>query len=87
MTTTTPGKHHNNCASVDDNEIVSAVNPNVVAKIPTNRRTEHNFPMVLHYALSQLEREGKAHIAGFLPHGRSFRVFQPQEFVDEVLTR
>jgi hypothetical protein len=62
----------------------SAETPSPMAT--TTGRVEQNFPTVLHHVLAQLEREGKAHIAGFLSHGRAFKVFKPREFVDEVLT-
>jgi hypothetical protein len=53
--------------------------------VTSSRMADHNFPAKLHYVLTELEREGKAHIAGFMPHGRAFKVFKHQEFVDEVL--
>jgi hypothetical protein len=46
---------------------------------------EQNFPAKLHYVLSELEREGRSDIAGFMPHGRSFKVFNQREFVEQVL--
>jgi hypothetical protein len=50
-----------------------------------SHQMEQNFPAKLHYVLSELEREGKSDIAGFMPHGRSFKVFKQREFVEHVL--
>jgi hypothetical protein len=43
--------------------------------------------MKLHECLTELEQQGLRHIAGFQPHGRSFLVNKPQEFMEQVLPR
>jgi hypothetical protein len=45
------------------------------------------FPVQLHCALRDMEREGMAHIASWAPHGRCFHVYNLKEFVDLVLGR
>ena len=45
------------------------------------------FPLKLHETLTQIEQDGYGHIIGWLPHGRSFKIFQQQEFVNVVLPK
>ena len=47
--------------------------------------SEANFPVKLHYMLSDMEADGLDHIVSWLPHGRSFVVHKPKEFVSQVL--
>jgi hypothetical protein len=54
---------------------------------PLPWRSGRNFPMKLHECLTELEQQGLRHIAGFQPHGRSFLVNKPQEFMEQVLPR
>jgi hypothetical protein len=48
-------------------------------------RGEQNFPVKLHYMLSELETDGMDDIVSWQPHGRCFLVHKQQEFVDKVL--
>lgn len=49
---------------------------------------EHDhFPLKLHKLLEQLELEGKQHIIGWNPDGKSFAVFRPKEFAAEIMTK
>jgi hypothetical protein len=48
-------------------------------------RGEHNFPVKLHYMLSELETDGMDDIVSWQPHGRCFLVHKQQDFVDKVL--
>jgi hypothetical protein len=48
-------------------------------------RSEQNFPVKLHYMLSELETDGMDDIVSWQPHGRCFLVHKQQEFVDKVL--
>jgi hypothetical protein len=52
----------------------------------SSNNTGHGFPVKLYDALLALEAAGMSHIACFLPHGRAFRVLQPQTFVTSVLS-
>lgn len=45
------------------------------------------FPLKLHETLTQIENDGFSHIIGWLPHGRSFKIFEQKEFVDVVLPK
>lgn len=45
------------------------------------------FPWKLHDMLDAVEKEGLEHIVSWQPHGRSFTVYKPREFVDKVLKR
>jgi HSF-type DNA-binding len=45
------------------------------------------FPMKLHQVLDEIERDNMEHIISWAPHGRCFRIHQPQEFVAKVLPR
>lgn len=48
-------------------------------------RTEQNFPTKLHFALSEIERDGLGHIVSWQPHGRCFLVRDQKRFVKEIL--
>jgi HSF-type DNA-binding len=59
-------------------------------QMPANRkvnsnRADQNFPVKLHYILSELERDGLSHIVSWQPHGRCFVVRDQKEFVERVL--
>ena len=43
------------------------------------------FPVVLHDMLTHLEQSGLSHFASWQPHGRSFKVHQPAQFVQHIL--
>lgn len=46
------------------------------------------FPQKLHQMLSDLERqEGGPEIASFMPHGRSFAIHKPRDFVKHVMPK
>ena len=47
--------------------------------------SESNFPVKLHYMLSDMEADGLDHIVSWQPHGRSFTVNNPKEFVEKIL--
>lgn len=47
--------------------------------------SESNFPVKLHYMLSDMEGDGLDHIVSWQPHGRSFTVNKPKEFVEKIL--
>lgn len=46
---------------------------------------EHNFPVKLHFMLSELETDGMDDIVSWQAHGRSFLVHKQMHFVDKVL--
>lgn len=45
----------------------------------------HPFPEKLHIMLDTVEQEGLDHIVSWHPHGRSFAVHKPKEFVAEIM--
>jgi hypothetical protein len=47
----------------------------------------HPFPEKLHIMLDTVEGEGLDHIVSWYPHGRSFAVHKPKEFVAEIMPR
>jgi hypothetical protein len=46
---------------------------------------EENFPVKLHYMLTELETDGMDDIISWQPHGRCFLVHKQQQFVEQVL--
>jgi hypothetical protein len=48
---------------------------------------QDHFPLKLHKLLEQLEKEGKNHIIGWNPDGKSFAVFRPKEFASEIMAK
>ena len=53
----------------------------------TIKLTSPAFPVKLHETLSVIERDGLSDIIGWLPHGRSFKIFKPTEFAEVVLPK
>ena len=49
------------------------------------RKMNLPFPWKLHTLLGDLQRQGRQHIASWLPSGKSFRVHQPDEFSKRVM--
>ena len=47
--------------------------------------SEQNFPVKLHYMLSDMEADGLANIVSWQPHGRCFIVNKTEEFVSKIL--
>jgi hypothetical protein len=65
---------------------------NEVEKVYTNTKDhtlsnhgEENFPVKLHYMLTELENDRMDDIISWQPHGRSFLVHKQQQFVEQVL--
>jgi hypothetical protein len=50
-----------------------------------NHGGEQNFPVKLHYMLSELEKDGMDDVVSWQPHGRCFLVHKQQQFVEQVL--
>jgi hypothetical protein len=82
-----------NVASEDEDAIQSLLqigmsNGNVVeeSKSFTSGDTQ-NFPVQLHFALSEMEADGLGYLASWAPHGRCFFVHKKDEFVDMILCR
>jgi hypothetical protein len=48
-------------------------------------RGEQNFPVMLHYMLNELMKDGMDNVVSWQPHGRCFLVHKQQQFVDQVL--
>lgn len=46
---------------------------------------QHPFPAKLHQVLEEMEKNGHDNIMGWMPHGRSFMVKEPKEFVKEYM--
>lgn len=57
----------------------------LLCKIKNGTNSEQNFPVKLHYMLSDMEADGLDHIISWQPHGRSFTINKPKEFVDKIL--
>jgi hypothetical protein len=55
------------------------------AQPPDSSHGEQNFPVKLHYMLTELETDGMDGIISWQPHGRCFLVHRQQEFVEKVL--
>lgn len=48
---------------------------------------QDHFPLKLHKLLEQLEMEGKQHVLGWNPDGKSFSVFKPKEFASTIMVK
>ena len=46
---------------------------------------QHPFPTKLHQVLEDMEKNGHENIMGWMPHGRSFMVKDPKEFVKDYM--
>lgn len=51
----------------------------------SSRSDSENFPVKLHYMLSELEEDGLSQIVSWQPHGRCFLVHNHPRFVTEIL--
>jgi Conserved hypothetical protein (Lin0512_fam)/HSF-type DNA-binding len=51
------------------------------------RSSGTSFPVKLHETLRQIELDALDNVVGWLPHGRSFKIFKQKEFVDVVLPK
>jgi hypothetical protein len=69
----------NNSNSANNN------NNNTVNNNSSAVTNDQNFPVKLHYMLSDMEADGLAHIVSWQPHGRSFTVHKPAAFVEQIL--
>jgi hypothetical protein len=57
----------------------------LLAKVKNGTNSEQNFPVKLHYMLSDMEADGLDHIVSWQPHGRCFIVHKPADFVAQIL--
>jgi HSF-type DNA-binding len=55
--------------------------------VKASRGQDKKFPTMLHYILSELEKEGKSDIMGWMPHGRSFIVRDQKRMESEILPK
>jgi hypothetical protein len=74
---------HSTEEKVDDNKIVED-KPATEGQSESNR-VEQNFPVKLHYMLSELESDGMEDIIAWQPHGRCFVVHRQNDFVEKIL--
>jgi hypothetical protein len=49
------------------------------------KEKEENFPVRLHYVLSETEKDGLQHIVSWHPHGRCFVVHNRKLFAKKIL--
>ena len=47
--------------------------------------SDQNFPVKLHYMLSEIGKDGMDDIVSWQPHGRCFVVHKQKEFVEKIL--
>jgi HSF-type DNA-binding len=47
--------------------------------------SDRNFPVKLHFMLSELDADGLSHVISWQPHGRCFVVHKQDDFVKTVL--
>jgi HSF-type DNA-binding len=52
-----------------------------------NQRQGATFPEQLHHVLGEMAKEGMDNIASWQPHGRCFKIHNPQAFIQTVLGR
>mmetsp|Transcript_15763 Transcript_15763/g.25540 ORF Transcript_15763/g.25540 Transcript_15763/m.25540 type:complete len:549 (-) Transcript_15763:327-1973(-) len=53
----------------------------------SNANTSEQFPYKLHRILTQAQQEGFDDIITWSPHGKSFRIFSKERFVEEVMPK
>lgn len=51
------------------------------------RSQDSKFPILLHYILGELEKEGKSHVMGWMTHGRAFIVRDQKRLEEEILPK
>lgn len=51
-----------------------------------NKVVGEPFPLKLHKLLEQMEQEGRDDILGWRPDGRSFAIYKPKEFIEQIMS-
>ena len=68
-----------------DYAYVTEEDPENVGEQKPGRCSDTNFPVRLHFMLSNLEKDGLDRIISWQPHGRCFVVHKQEEFVQQIL--
>jgi hypothetical protein len=75
------GKVYRDCANVSEDDVKQG--PGDMEG--TNSKKDKNFPVRLHYVLSEMEKDGLQHIVSWQSHGRCFIVHDQKLFAKSVL--
>ena len=84
----TDNNYNDGSKAVDYQDYSSELQPEsltLLTKGKNGSNSEQNFPVKLHYMLGDMEADGLGHIVSWQPHGRSFTVNKPKEFVETIL--
>ena len=73
-------------ATVEETMIQIGSGEHLTTPAASSHFSDSNFPVKLHYMLSELEVDGMSHIVSWQPHGRCFLVHKPVEFVEKILS-
>jgi hypothetical protein len=77
--------YHSDYAQITENEQEFVTTDRINSVTVISRRSEGNFPVKLHYILSQAEVDGMDDIVSWQPHGQCFVVHKQNEFVEKIL--
>jgi hypothetical protein len=84
VTHTTSGKAYRDYSNVNEHVLKENGSPaGDVGGISSKK--DKNFPVRLHYVLSEMEKDGLQHIVSWRPHGRCFIVHDPKLFAKNIL--
>lgn len=76
---------YNDFSSVREEDINLIFQRDAIINPITLKTSQSNFPVKLHYMLSELEKDGLHEIISWQPHGRCFVVHKQKELVDKIL--
>ncbi|CAB9498619.1 stress transcription factor A [Seminavis robusta] len=51
------------------------------------KRSQENFPLKLYRIIYEVVKSGRGDVISFFPHGRSFAVHKPKEFISEIMPK
>jgi hypothetical protein len=75
------GKVYRDCATATEEDVKQG--PGDMEG--SSSKKDKNFPVRLHYVLSEMEKDGLQHIVSWQPHGRCFIVHDQKLFAKSVL--
>jgi hypothetical protein len=79
-------RDHGNVTEEDNKSTELSVipQPSTGESNAASTRSDRNFPVRLHYMLSELEKDGMDHIVSWQPHGRCFIIHKQNQFLEQL---
>lgn len=72
---------------MNDNQVLMEANDKIIEKQTNAPSNVEKFPMKLHKIVERCEIDGYSDIISWMPHGRSFKIHDRDEFVAKIMPR